>query len=117
MTGFGLFAHLRRMLRPSGLGAEIFAGSLPALPGAIDSLRQGIIPGAIERNREYAGEGVRVAPGVDEARVNLGFDAQTSGGLLISLPESGAAELERSVEEAYRIGRVLPRGETPLCVV
>jgi selenide,water dikinase len=110
VTGFGLFAHLRRMLRPSGLGAEIFAGSLPALPGAIDSLRQGIIPGAIERNREYAGEGVRVAPGVDEARVNLGFDAQTSGGLLMAIPAGRLEVLRQSLTRrgvaSFIIGKV-----------
>jgi selenide,water dikinase len=86
ITGFGLFAHLLRMLRPAGLGAEIFAEALPAFDGAMDAFRQGIIPGAIERNREYAGGALHLAPGVDEAAVNLGFDAQTSGGLLIAVP-------------------------------
>lgn len=85
VTGFGLFAHLLRMLRPAGLGAEIFAESLPAFDGAVDALRQGVIPGAIERNREYVGDAIEVAPDIDEAWVNLGFDAQTSGGLLIAI--------------------------------
>ena len=52
----------------------------------MDALRQGVIPGAIERNREYVGDAIHLAPGVDEASVNLGFDAQTSGGLLIAIP-------------------------------
>jgi selenide,water dikinase len=91
VTGFGLFAHLLRMLRPGALGAEIFAGALPAFDGAMDALRQGVIPGAIERNREYLGAALHVAPGVDGASVHLGFDAQTSGGLLIAVP---AARLE-----------------------
>ena len=86
VTGFGLFAHLWRMLRPGRLGAEIFAGALPAFDGAMDALRQGVVPGAIERNREYAADALQIAPGVDEASVNLGFDAQTSGGLLIAVP-------------------------------
>ena len=85
VTGFGLFAHLYRMLRQSKLGAEIFAEALPAFDGALDALRQGVIPGAIERNREYVGDAIHIAPGVDEASVNLGFDAQTSGGLLIAI--------------------------------
>ena len=86
VTGFGLFAHLHRMLRAGGLGAEVFAGALPAFPGAVDALRQGVIPGVVERNREYVGEAIHIASDVDEALVNLGFDAQTSGGLLITVP-------------------------------
>jgi selenide,water dikinase len=83
ITGFGLFGHLPRLL--DKLSARIYAGALPAFEGAIEALRQGVIPGAVERNRDYAGGRLRVAPGVDEARVNLGFDAQTSGGLLIAI--------------------------------
>jgi selenide,water dikinase len=97
ITGFGLFAHLLRMLRPSALGAEIFADALPAFDGAMDALRRGVIPGAIERNREYAGGALRVAAGVDEASVNLGFDAQTSGGLLIAVPSKRLETLRQSL--------------------
>jgi selenide,water dikinase len=98
ITGFGLFAHLRRMLRPSKLGAEIFADTLPAFDGALDALRQGVIPGAIERNREYVGDAIQIAPDVDEAAVNLGFDAQTSGGLLIAIAPERVERLRQSLE-------------------
>jgi selenide,water dikinase len=97
VTGFGLFAHLRRMLRPGGLGADIFAAALPAFDGAMDALRQGVVPGAIERNREYVGGAIHIAPGVDEAAVNLGFDAQTSGGLLIAVPAERLEMLRQSL--------------------
>jgi selenide,water dikinase len=115
VTGFGLFAHLVRMLRPARLGAEIFADALPAFDGVLDALRQGVIPGAIERNREYAGDALQIGPGVDEARLNLGFDAQTSGGLLISLPAERLEQLRRGLErrgvDAFCIGRV--SGDAP----
>ena len=111
ITGFGLFAHLRRMLRQSGLGAEIFAESLPAFPGAVDALRQGVIPGAIERNREYVGDALQIAPGVDEALVNLGFDAQTSGGLLIAIPPERLEILRQSLAQRgagnFVIGKII----------
>ena len=114
VTGFGLFAHLRRMLRQSGLGAEIFSETLPAFSGAVEALRQGIIPGAIERNREYVGEAIRVASDVDEALVNLGFDAQTSGGLLIAVPAERLDGLRRLLARrgagAFVIGKI--SGET-----
>jgi selenide,water dikinase len=110
VTGFGLFAHLHRMLRAGGLGAEVFAGALLAFPGAVDALRQGVIPGAVERNREYVGEAIHVAPGVDEALVNLGFDAQTSGGLLIAVPVERLELLRQSLARrtvgAFVIGKI-----------
>jgi selenide,water dikinase len=116
ITGFGLFAHLRRMLRQSGQGAEIFAAALPAFDGALDALRQGVIPGAIERNREYVGDAIHIAPGVDEAAVNLGFDAQTSGGLLMAIAPERLDALRQSLARrgvgAHVIGKIGgPAGE------
>jgi selenide,water dikinase len=112
ITGFGLFAHLLRMLRPAGLGAEISAGALPAFDGAMEALRQGVIPGAIERNREYVGDALRLAPGVDEAAVNLGFDAQTSGGLLIAVAPERLESLRQSLARRgagnFVIGQIVP---------
>ena len=111
VTGFGLFAHLFRMMRQSKLGAEVFADTLPAFDGAMDALRQGVIPGAIERNREYVGGAIHIAPGVDEASVNLGFDAQTSGGLLIAVPAERLEALRQSLAQrgagGFVIGKIV----------
>jgi selenide,water dikinase len=108
VTGFGLFGHLIGMCRAAGLTAQIWADHLPALPGAIDLLAQGVVPGAIERNREFVGEDIGVAEGVDEARAHLGFDAQTSGGLLIAVApdrlESLLEQLARRDSRAWTIG-------------
>jgi len=93
VTGFGLFGHLIGMCRHSGVAARIAADALPAFPGSLESLREGVVPGAIERNREYVGDDITVADGVEEARVHLGFDAQTSGGLLIAVPPDRHAAL------------------------
>ena len=121
VTGFGLFAHLFRMMRPSKLGAEIFADALPAFDGAVEALRQGVIPGAVERNREYVGEAIHVAPNVDEALVNLGFDAQTSGGLLIAVPrerlETLRHALARRSASGFVIGRVVHGAEKQILLV
>lgn len=94
ITGFGLFGHLIRMLRQHGLTARIFADALPAFDGVLGALRTDVIPGAIERNREFVGTGLELDPGADPARVNLGFDAQTSGGLLIAIPADRLGRLE-----------------------
>ena len=111
VTGFGLFAHLLRMLRQGKLGAEVFADALPAFDGAVEAFRQGVVPGAVERNREYVGEAIRIEPGVDEALVNLGFDAQTSGGLLIAIPAERLEKLRQSLARrgisGFVIGRIV----------
>ncbi len=96
ITGFGLFGHIFRMLRSRGLGAVINAQALPVFPGVLDLLREDIIPGAVERNREFAGAHVRAGEGVDPAYIDLGFDAQTSGGLLIAISPARLAQLERA---------------------
>jgi len=120
VTGFGLFAHLLRMLRPAGLGAEIFAEALPAFDGALDALRQGVIPGAIERNREYVGDAIHLAPGVDEASVHLGFDAQTSGGLLIAIPVARLEMLRQSLARRgaghFVIGQIVGTSDKKILV-
>ncbi len=110
ITGFGLFAHAQRMLRGKGLGAQIFTKALPAFPGVMDALRHGFISGATERNREYVGNSIFILPGIDEAVVNLGFDPQTSGGLLIAIPAERLASLQQGLAargvESHVIGMV-----------
>lgn len=120
ITGFGLFGHLIRLLRQKKLGARLFAEALPAFDGAVELLREGVIPGAVERNREFVGSDLEVEPGVDEACLNLGFDAQTSGGLLIAVPAEQMAVLKRALARngagAFVIGRITAPAVKPLVV-
>jgi len=103
VTGFGLIGHAREMALASKVTIEIEAGRVRFLPGAVDYARRGAIPGGLGNNREFASPAVEGASEFDD----LLYDPQTSGGLLISLPASGAAALERAYAGAYRIGRVL----------
>jgi selenide,water dikinase len=109
ITGFGLFGHLMRMARQSQLTAEIFADALPSFTGAMEAFRDGVIPGAVERNREFLGDALQVASNVDEALVHLGCDAQTSGGLLIAVAPERLAQLQQALAQrgvqAFVIGR------------
>jgi len=109
ITGFGLFGHLLRMARQSKLTAEVVAGALPSFAGALEAFREGVIPGAVERNREFVADGLQVASDVDEALVHLGCDAQTSGGLLIAVPPERLEKLEQELAQrsvkAFVIGR------------
>mgnify|MGYP006281541673 CR=1 FL=1 len=86
VTGFGLVGHLHLIARESGCAAEVDLAALPALPGALDLIAAGAVPGGTRRNREAGEAWLDVAAGADEARVVLACDAQTSGGLLAAVP-------------------------------
>jgi selenide,water dikinase len=110
VTGFGLIGHAREMALASGVTIEIDPRAVRFLPGAEDYARQGAIPAGLKNNREFASSCVAGQWELDD----LLYDPQTSGGLLISLPEADAEELEREFPAAYRIGRVVAKGEKPL---
>ena len=111
VTGFGLFGHLIRMARQSKLTVQVFTDALPAFTGALEAIREGVIPGAVERNREFLGDDLEVAADVDEASVHLGCDAQTSGGLLIAIAPERLEKLQCALAEreikAFVIGTFL----------
>ena len=113
VTGFGLLGHAREMAVASGVTIEIDSRAVRFLPGAIDYARQGAIPAGLKNNREFVAGCVEGASDVDD----LLYDPQTSGGLLITLPESDAAQLEREFRDAFRIGRVTPRKGPPIRIV
>jgi selenide,water dikinase len=110
VTGFGLFGHLVGMVRASGVTAEVWAEMLPAFDGAVAALCDGVVPGAIERNREYVADDIAADDDVPEPLLHLGFDAQTSGGMLMSVPaerhEKLLAELSRRGVPAATVGRI-----------
>jgi len=114
VTGFGLIGHAREMALASAVTLEIEVDCLRFLPGAVEYSRAGAIPGGLKNNRDFASSTVERAREIPEEIENLLYDPQTSGGLLITLPESDAKELVRSLEGAHRIGRVLPRGAMPI---
>lgn len=109
ITGFGLFGHLVRMMRQRRLTAQIFADALPAFDGVLELLRNDVIPGAVERNRDFVGGDLEIAPGADEGYVNLGFDAQTSGGLLIAVSPQLLGQLQSSLAKRGVTGLVIGR--------
>ncbi len=113
VTGFGLLGHLRIMLEASGVAASVRYEAVPILRGARELAEQGIAPGGTGRNTA-AVSGVTSWPdGLDEVWTVLLCDAQTSGGLLISVDPERSGELaarlaEAGVETAADIGEVVP---------
>jgi selenide, water dikinase len=108
VTGFGLLGHAYEMASRSGVRLELEAGSLPALPSALELAESGVITGGDRRNRDYAGR--HVESSAAPAQEVLAFDPQTAGGLLISLPADKAAVLVATFDAAgldlFRVGRV-----------
>jgi selenide,water dikinase len=91
VTGFGLFGHAHEMSDRSGVRIRIDAGSMPAMGDAVEIARRGVRTGGDPRNREFAPV---EADGVAEELLALGYDAQTAGGLLVSLPADKSLSLE-----------------------
>jgi len=99
VTGFGLLGHLFEMCRGSGVSAELWVERLPWLPGAAELVREGVVPGGTRRNLEYVDPHTEWEGGFADWERLLIADAQTSGGLLIALPEARVASLVRELEE------------------
>ena len=112
ITGFGLIGHAIQIAESSQVGIELHLASIPYFPEVIDFSREGLCPGGLYRNKDYYSNRVEFAGEIPEYMQDILFDAQTSGGLLISL-SPGKAELllnrllEAGVEEAAIIGEVV----------
>jgi selenide,water dikinase len=117
VTGFGLIGHAREMAMASGVTLEIEVDRLRFLDGALEYARLGAIPGGLKNNREYASCVVETARDLPPEVEDLLYDPQTSGGLLITLPEADAAALAGAYPDAYGIGRVLPRQAKPIRLI
>ena len=90
VTGFGLLGHLLEMCRGSGLAAELQFRQVPILSEALPLAKLGIGPGAIDRNLASYGHEVDFAAQLENWQLRLLADAQTSGGLLVSVAPDGA---------------------------
>ena len=109
ITGFGFLGHAREMALASGVTLEIDTAAIPLLPGALEAVHAGAVPAGLKNNREFASCSVDAAGNIDASLLDLLYDPQTSGGLLISLSAADAAGLERLFPAARRVGRVLSR--------
>lgn len=92
VTGFGLLGHLLEICRGSGLSARLQFEQVPVLSEALPLIKQGIGPGAIDRNLASYGHEVDFAEHLEAWQRRLLADAQTSGGLLVSVAAESADE-------------------------
>ena len=119
ITGFGLIGHGSEMAVASACSLELVAESVPLIDGARELVR-GNIPGGGRTNREHFAKGVSMAPGVDGALVDLLYDPQTSGGLLIAVSDWNASDVVSALAAAgvvaTRIGRAVVSAEARILV-
>lgn len=111
ITGFGLLGHLRALARASGVSAQVDASRVPILEGARDLAAAGHVPGGSKRNSRDLDPDLVMGPGIDPVTRTLLCDAQTSGGLLLAVPPSKVAAVEKALAGAApvvaRIGRLV----------
>jgi selenide,water dikinase len=113
ITGFGLLGHAYEMGAGSGVTISLDATAMPLLPEAAGMARMGIIPAGAYTNRAFLEGHVKINPRVPLEITDIMYDPQTSGGLLISIPEKEAqdllAALKKDSPSSSIVGRVTPK--------
>jgi selenide,water dikinase len=123
ITGFGLGGHLLEMLEASDVAAVLHASAINLLPQARELAAQGLLPEGSFANRSYRSCMYQAASNVDPLIIDLIFDAQTSGGMLLAVSEAQVAEalafLENNGEIASAVGEVVPhvKGQPRLMIM
>ncbi len=123
ITGFGLAGHLFEMLTPANVELELSLVDIPALDGALETIKQGILSSLHHDNSLLSRDIFNSEAFVNDPRYELMFDPQTAGGLLASVPESEAKDCIRQLrecgyEQAKAIGRVANVGaEVPALIL
>lgn len=103
ITGFGLLGHVYEMAEGSQVNISLYYDQIPILDGAQEFAKMGIVPAGTYRNRDHVGKGVRLSEDLPEEALDLLFDPQTSGGLLISLPVDKAEKLMQAYEGLLKL--------------
>jgi selenide,water dikinase len=112
ITGFGLLGHCYEMASGSGVTIRLKGDALPLMSGAADMAKMGIIPGGAYRNMDYVKHHFRMLDTAEQYQVDLAADPQTSGGLLVALPQADAEQLLQKLQPfapwSAIVGKVLP---------
>lgn len=107
ITGFGLAGHSFEMAHGSHCTFVLNSSALPILDGAKEMAKMGIIPAGAYRNREWLDEVCLINKNVPLELTDILFDPQTSGGLLLSLPESDGIKLLSALNDALPVARLV----------
>jgi selenide,water dikinase len=115
VTGFSLCGHLSEMALSSGVDVEVIWDNIPLFPGVLKYAAAGILPGAIERNKESCSKRIFPVESLPQEMVDICYDAQTSGGLLIAINQKDADDFlkalhDEGISAASAIGRISAKG-------
>ena len=121
VTGFGLLGHAFEMIEGTGKGIVINASDVPILPEAVNFAKMGMVPGGTYRNKEFRINKVDIDPAQSPYLIDILFDPQTSGGLLIAVPGKKAQKMvkrlrKEGIEDAAIIGEVMEDSEERILV-
>jgi cysteine desulfurase NifS/selenium donor protein len=116
ITGFGLLGHLKEMTEASGVEAEIYLPKVPVLDQAWEMARANMIPGGTLSNFDFVSNSVVFDHNISRTEKLMLCDAQTSGGLLIAVPEKHSAEiinelLREGIKSASLVGKITGNGQ------
>jgi selenide,water dikinase len=100
VTGYGILGHSYEMASGSGVTVTLDASTFPLLRGAVRLAGQGHVTGGCSRNRAYLAGKVEIAPSLRPEQIEIAFDPQTSGGLLMALPSGAATRLVKALHSA-----------------
>ncbi len=99
ITGFGFLGHLMEMAEASGVWFEVNAGRIPVIEGALEYAQMGLIPEGLRRNQDFLAGKVE-ADDVEQSLLEVMFDPQTSGGLLIAVAPDRVDDLVGRLQSA-----------------
>lgn len=115
VTGFGFIAHAREIAIASEVSLHLFSDAIPLLPGALECVRAGDIPGGLNANREFAQCVVGYEKDIPDDLKAILFDPQTAGGLLISIAAGDSQKLISDLNDigvpARYVGNVTESGK------
>jgi selenide,water dikinase len=111
ISGFGFLGHASEMIEGSGMEMIIYASQVPFFPGIQQLAENGILPGGLHRNKQFRLPMIDVVATCPAWLLDVFFDPQTAGGLLISLPSDAAEQLlekmhQEGIAEAAIVGEV-----------
>ncbi len=121
VTGFGLMGHLLEMTKGSKTSANVYLQKIPILNKVLELAISGIVPGGTQNNLEYTSKHVLYSDKISDVKKLVLNDAQTSGGLLISVQKEKANLLlesleKRGVDNAEVIGEIIPKEKWDIIV-
>ncbi len=115
ITGFGLAGHTSEMMMANKTSCELHLENIPLISGSLELINKGINPSGTKRNRKFFSRYVNIAENIDESLVWAVFGAETSGGLLVCIPEEKTSDIENLFKNAgeplYKIGKILDKAE------